>query len=395
MKKIIEYKPWIGDEEINYVIEVLKSGKLVSTHGKFVKMFEEELSKYLGVKHVIATSSGTTALHIALKCVDIGPGDEVLVPAFTFIATATSILHANAIPVFVDIDPETLNIDPNDIENRISDKTKAIIIVHIAGNPCEIDEVWKIANKYNLIVIEDCAQALGAEYKNRKVGTFGHISILSFYPTKTITTGEGGAVCTNVDNYAQKARLLINHGEISKYYHIELGYNYRMSELQGALGYAQIKKIDEILKRREEFAKTFIEELNPILNDLVHVQKIKPYAKHAWNLIQLILNIDKIRVSREKIIERLKEEGIYIFTIAYPRPLYENPIFKKLKGHGLGCPWSCKYYGKNIKYEKLKNVEWVCNRVLTVLISPLFTQDDAIYVARVFKKILIEYSGLS
>lgn len=385
----LTYRPLITDEDINHVIEVLRSGQLSSLGGRWVSAFEHELAKYLNINHVIAVSSGTAALHVALKALDIGPGDEVLVPAFTFVATASSVLHSNAIPIFVDIELETLGIDPNDIEKKMTERTKAIIPVHIGGVPVNLDEILRIAKEKNLYIIEDAAQALGSEYNGKKVGTFGHVGVFSFYPTKTITTGEGGALCTENAKIAEKALMIRNHGESSRYYYEELGYNYRMSEIQGALGLSQLRRIEYMIKMREQFIKALLDEINPLINDLIFIPKIKPNTRPAWNLLQIILLTEKLRTDRDEILKALKAEGIHCFTIAYPKPLYETPLFRELKGHGKGCPWKC--WSRRVEKYRLPNTEWVCKRVITLLVSPCFTEEDAIDVGKALTKVLNYY----
>ncbi|GAB6944836.1 DegT/DnrJ/EryC1/StrS family aminotransferase [Vulcanisaeta sp. JCM 14467] len=387
----LRFRPWITDEDINLVVDVLRSGQLSAIGGKWNALLEQELTKYLGVKYAITVSNGTTALHVALKAIGVGPGDEVITTPFTFAASATTILHANAIPIFADIDRETLNIDPASIEDVITDRTKAVIVVHLAGYPAEMDEIMKIANERGLYVIEDTAQALGAIYRGRMVGSIGHVGTLSFYPTKTITTGEGGAVVTSDADIANRARLLRSHGETGKYYYELLGYNYRMTEFQAALGYSQLRRIEEIIRRKETFAKVLMEELRDVENDLIQFPRPKPYIRHAWHLFQIILNLEKLRVGRDRVVEALRAEGIEAVTVAYPIPLHKEPIITNTMGHGKGCPWTCPYYGRKVTYKPLPNAEWVAERVVTILIGPLYTTEDAVDTANAIKKVLNYY----
>ena len=245
-------KPLIEEEEINAVIEVLKSGMLA--HGKEVEAFEREFADYLGIKHSIAVANGTTALDVALKSLKIGPGDEVITTPFTFIASSNSILFQGAKPVFADIDPKTFNLDPNDVLEKINKKTRAIVVVHLYGQPADMKAFKEIAEDYNLYLIEDCAQAHGAEFEEQKVGTFGDIATFSFYPTKNMTTGEGGIVLTNDDELARRADLIRNHGQRKKYLHEELGYNLRMTNIAAAIGRVQLRKLDEWNSKRIENA---------------------------------------------------------------------------------------------------------------------------------------------
>ncbi len=390
MQKGVEYtyRPYIPQNAIRYISDVLSSGLLAGTCRRYVAKFEELLSKYLGARSVIATSSGSTALLVALKALGIGPGHKVLVPAFTFVATATSVLYANAVPVFVDIELETLGIDPVDLEKKLTPDTTAVMVVHVGGVPARIDEILKICKESGVLLVEDCAQALGAEYRGRKVGTFGDASCLSFYPTKTITTGEGGAVVTDRDDVAERARMIVNHGETKKYYHELLGFNFRMSELNAALGVAELELIDDLVERRRRFAKTFIEEVERTLSEYVTVPRGLPCSRPCWNLVQMLLNLDKIGKSRDYVLEKLHQAGLKIFTVSYPYPLYRLPIFAKYSAHGSLCPWRCAKDIPDYARLKLPNVEYVCERVLTLLVSPVFSEEDATIIARMFAKVI-------
>lgn len=389
------FKPYpFPGEVLERIREVLDSGILVSTFGKWVRTFERALGEYLGVAHVVATSSGTTALHVALKSLGVGPGDEVITTPFTFLSTASTILHSNAVPVFADIDRETLNIDPISVENRITDKTKALVVVHLAGLPADMDSLMKIAEEHGLFVVEDVAQALGAEYRGRKVGSIAHVSAFSFYATKNITTGEGGAVATNDEDIARSARLLVSHGETRKYFYEVLGYNYRMTEIQGVLGYYQLLAIEESMAKREKFVKVLTEELAGMDQDLVKLPRVPKEVRHSWHLYQMLLSVEKLRKPRDFIVEALRAEGINSVFVAYPYPLYLTDLFQKQVGHGRGCPWSCYFYGGSVSYrrELCPNAEWASERVVSLLVSPTYTESDAVDVANAIKKVLRYYS---
>ncbi|CCC82343.1 DegT/DnrJ/EryC1/StrS family aminotransferase [Thermoproteus tenax] len=390
-EKPIVARPVVYDPDLMKEIEeILRSGVLVSTHGKWVRAFEQELASFVGVKFAYATTSGTTALHLALKSIGVGPGDEVITTPFTFAASATSILHANAVPIFADIDRETLNLDPASVEGKITDRTKAVVVVHLAGYPAEMDQFMKLAERYGLYVVEDVAQALGAEFRGRKTGSFGHISAFSFYATKHITGGEGGAVATDVAAYAERANLIRAHGETDKYWYEVLGYNYRMTELQGLILYHQLKKFDEFQRIREKYVKTLLDELAPLDGDLLVAIKPRPYVKHSWHLVQLLLSVERLRRPRDFVVEALRREGIGNVFVAYPTPLYRTPLFKNLEGHGRGCPWTCPYYGRKVAYERLPNAEWAAERVVSLLVLPNLTPEDAVDTAAAFKKVLYE-----
>ena len=390
-EKPIEVYPVFTEEEINAVVETLRSGKLTSLTGNKTKIFEEEFSKYLGVKHSIAVMNGTVALHVALRALGIGPGDEVITSPFTFVASASSILHQNAIPVFADIEKDTFNISPESIAERITDKTKAIIAVHLCGHPAEMDEIKKIAEEHNLRVIEDCAQAIGAEYRGVKVGGIGDVGTFSFYLSKNITTGEGGMVTTNNDEVAEKAKLIRHHGEPSWYRYILLGYNYRMTELQAALGIEQLKRLDELNRRREEIAKIYTDEFEGV--DTLILPIVRPHVKHVWHLYNVILDIDKIRISRNEFVKAVRAENVWI-NIVYPSVLYLEPLFMNKSGHGKGCPWSCPFYGRNIEYKKglCPNAEWVSERVITLPTLPYLSDEHVIDIAKAVKKVAKFYT---
>ncbi|AEA13242.1 DegT/DnrJ/EryC1/StrS aminotransferase [Thermoproteus uzoniensis 768-20] len=378
-------------EIIKDIEEVLRSGALVSTHGKWVKAFEEELAKFVGVKYAYATTSGTTALHLALKALGVGPGDEVITTPFTFAASATAVLHANAVPVFADIDRETLNLDPASVESKITDKTKAVVVVHLAGHPAEMDAFMKLADRYGIYIVEDVAQALGAEYRGRRAGSMGHMSAFSFYATKHITGGEGGAVATDVAAYAERARLIRAHGETEKYWYEILGYNYRMTELQGLLLYHELRRFDEFQRAREEYVKALLDGLSGLEGEgLLAVPRPKPYVKHSWHLVQVLLSVERLSKPRDFVVDALRSEGIGNVSVAYPVPLYRTPLFQRMEGHGRGCPWSCPFYGRKVSYERLPNAEWAAERVVSLLVLPNLTAEDAADTAKAFEKVLRE-----
>ncbi len=345
-------KPELGDEEIKRVIEVLRSGMLAQ--GERVREFELMFADYIGVKEAIATSNGTVALDLALKAIGIKEGDEVIVPAFTFIATANCVLFQHAKPVFADVNEKTMNIDPNDVLEKITSSTRAIIGVHLYGQPFDVKAMLDICEDHKLTLIEDAAQAHGAEYNGKKVGSFG-IGCFSFYPTKNITTGEGGMVTTNDVKVAEKLRLLRNHGDAGKYNHVVLGYNYRMTDLQAAIGIEQLKKIDLLIDRRIRNA----EYLSRNLRDDI----VKPYVmknvKHVFN--QYVVQVD----GRDSFIERLREAGIGC-AVHYPLAIYEQPIYKNL-----GIVAKCE------------NAEKVARKVVSLPVHPSLTDEDLEYIVEV------------
>ncbi len=350
-------KPIIGSEEIDAAGEVLMSGMLVQ--GESVKKFEEAFSDYLGAKSSIAVSNGTVALDLALKALGLQPGDEVISPAFTFIATANSILYQGSKPVFADVDEKTFNINPESLSEKITSKTRAVIGVHLYGQPFDMKAAMQICEDHHITLVEDCAQAHGAEFLGKKVGSFG-IGCFSFYPTKNMTTGEGGMITTSDEELAAKLRLLRNHGDTGKYNHISLGYNYRMTNLQGAIGQIQLQHLDEFNSRRIRNAKFLNAHLK--IKGITTPYKAKS-VKHVYN--QYVIRIeDDFPASRETLMEYLQAKGIGS-AVHYPKPVYEQPLYKELG------------YGK----ERCPVSEDVSRRVLSLPVHPSLKQEDLEYIA--------------
>ena len=356
--------PIIEDEEIEAVTRVLRRKKLCATmySAYEVPAFEEEFAKAMDVKYAIAVSSGTAALDIAVAALGIGPGDEVITTPYTFIASATCILHNCAIPVFADVDLKTRNIDPAEIEKKITDRTKAIIAVHIAGHPCEMDDIMRIAEEHNLYVIEDCAQAHLAEYKGKKVGGIGHIAIFSFQESKNMTAGEGGIITTNDPELAEKCISLREHGRLKDkpwYFHYRLGWNYRMTEMQAAILRVQLKRLPKITEERRRNAKYLTKLLNEF--EAVKPGYVAPYVKHAYHLYLVDYFPEKLGLTKEEFIKAVQAEGIPL-SGGYMWPVYENSIFKELNARPKKCPFSCPYYGKKVTYNRglCPNAEKLC-----------------------------------
>jgi perosamine synthetase len=351
-------KPIIGDEEIKAVSDVLKSGMLAQ--GESVKRFEDEFAGYLGVKNAIAVNNGTVALDLAVKALGLKAGDEVITPAFTFIASANCALYQNLRPVFADVDPKTFNIDPDDLQKRITPHTRAVIGVHLYGQPFDLTAVQEICRDWDIAIVEDCAQAHGAEYQGRKVGSFG-IGCFSFYPTKNMTTGEGGMITTNDDALAARLRLLRSHGDTGKYNHTTLGYNYRMMNLQGALGLVQLKRLEEFTARRIKNAA--------FLSESIRVMGIStPYqakdVRHVYH--QYVVRVERdFDASREKLMEYLLARGIGC-AVHYPKAVYEQPLYRDLGYTNESCPVA----------------EDVSRRVLSLPVHPSLTEEDLQYIAK-------------
>jgi len=312
------HRPWIGEEEEREVIETLRSGWL--TTGERTRQFETEFARYAEARYAVGVTSCTAGLFLSLKALSIGPGDEVITTPMTFTATANVILHTNAQPVFVDIDPQTLNINHHLIEPVITCKTRAILPVHFRGIPCEMDEILDIARRHSLFVIEDAAHAIETRYKGRKVGSISDTTCFSFYPNKNITTGEGGMVTTNDKTVADRIRILSNHG-LSRgsleryspggtplYEVIEPGYKFNMFDIQAALGIHQLRKIETFWKRRQEIVMRYNEAFSSIPQITIPFD-CSP-GKNAYHIYVLLVNPDRLTITRDELLEALKSAGI-------------------------------------------------------------------------------------
>lgn len=338
------YQPDLSGNELVYVTDCITSS-WISSLGEYIPRFEEAFAAFCGVRHAIAIDNGTAALHLALALYDIGPGDEVIVPTLTFVATANAVHYTGATPVFVDSESESWGIDPAAIETKISPKTRAIIPVHLFGHPANMGPIMALAQKYNLIVIEDAAEAHGAEYKGQRVGGIGQVGCFSFYGNKVLTTGEGGMLTTNDADVAKKARLLKDHGmskEI-RYWHPVVGYNYRMTNIQAALGLAQLERIDHILARKRRLAEIY----HTNLADCPGI--IRPpeadWAKNIYWLYTILITND-LAVSRDDVARALKQRGIDsrpVFIPMHQLPPYQDtanafPVAENLSQQGLSLP---------------------------------------------------------
>jgi len=327
MEKISMSAPDLDESDIQAVLEVLRSGRLAL--GPKAREFEELIAEYIGVKYAVAVSSGTAGLHILVRTLEVGPGDEVLVPSFTFSASVNAILYERATPVFVDIEPETYNLDPDDLERKITKRTKAIMAVDIFGHPAEWDRILEIADKYNLKIIDDSCEALGAEYKGKKIGQFGDCACFAFYPNKQITTGEGGIIVTNNSSIAKLARSLRNQGreEMGSWLeHERLGYNYRMDEMSAALGVSQLKKLEVFLEKRERVARIYTEKLKGF--SWVRPPVVKPYVRMSWFVYVVTLQEG---LDRDTVIGNLEKKGIP--ARGYFSPIHLQPYVKRIFGY--------------------------------------------------------------
>ena len=325
-------KPWIpvaapvlGGNEKRYVMDCLESTCIGST-GAYIGRFEAAFAEFCGARHAISCSNGTTALHLALLALGVGAGDEVIVPTLTFVATANAVTYCGARAVFVDSEPDTWNIDPALIEAKITPHTKGIIAVHLFGHPADMDPVLSVARRHRLFVLEDAAQAHGAEYKGRKAGSLGDAATFSFFGNKIITTGEGGMVVTNDDTVAGKVRLLKNHGmdPDRHYWHPIIGYNYRMTNIAAAIGLAQLEKVEWQLERRREVVGWYREHLRGA--DGVVWQSEKEWARHVWWMFSVALD-DELSVDRDAVMRNLYERGIE--TRPFVHPLHTLPPYRE------------------------------------------------------------------
>lgn len=339
VRKFIPYgQHCLDEDDIQAVIKVLQGEYL--TTGPWVSNFEQAVAKRVGAQYGIAVSSGTAALHAACHVAGFGPGDEVIVPANTFAATANAVLYVGAKPVFADIQPGTWNIDPEDIARKITKRTKGIIPVHFAGQPVDLEEIWQLAREHNLVVIEDACHALGASYKGKPIGGLSHMTVFSFHPVKHIATGEGGMITTNDYSLAQKLYRFRTHG-IEKtagswfYQQLELGYNYRLTDIQAGLGLSQLKKLDLFIQRRTELALRY----NLLLKEKpIGLPLVKPERVNAWHLYVIQIN------NREKVYKYMLSKGIGV-NVHYI-PVYWHPYYQKL-GYQQGlCPVAEDYYQK-------------------------------------------------
>ena len=330
VKKINIYETFLKGNETNYVMNCLRTNWISST-GKYVTLFEKKFSQLFKTKYSLSLSSGTSGLHLAMKTLNIGIGDEVIVPNVTFAATVNSIINSGAKPVFVDIEKTTYNLNPNKILKKITKKTKAIICVHLYGQPCEMDQISKIAKKKRLYLVEDCAEALGSKYNGKFVSYFGDISVFSFFGNKTITTGEGGMLVTNKKDLFNKAKSLRDHGmdEKKKYWHNDVGFNYRMTNMQAAIGLAQLENVNDIIKRKIQIALKYEKEIDK-LNPQIREKIILPYKSKIFLNTFWLYNIrikDLNETKRDELIKRLRASGIECRNFFYP--FSRMKIYKK------------------------------------------------------------------
>lgn len=349
--------PLIGELELRYVTDALLSG-WISSQGKYINQFEEQFASFCGSKYAVAVSNGTVALHLALTALGIGPGDEVIVPALTFIATANAVRHCQANPVFVDVHRGNWNIDPDLIEKAITPRTKAIIPVHLYGQPCDMKRIMEIAERHRLFIIEDAAEAHGAEYRGQRVGSFGHAGCFSFYGNKIITTGEGGMVVINDDVLNKKLHILRDHGmnPARRYWHDVVGYNYRMTNLQAAIGVAQMERWDQIIAAKDRIQHYYDTQIDH--NHLEVSRSLSKSRSVCW-LYTLILKDGVDKKMRNVLLESLNSFNIESRPIFYPIPAMppyfsdkweqRYPVANWISNRGFSLPSSVELDEKSLE----------------------------------------------
>ena len=370
-------KPWLDAEEKTEIMHVLEDNVLTSAAkdgGNRVQDFETELRNFLKVKHVVAVNSGTSALYAALLAADIKKGDEILVPSFTFVATANSILAVGARPKFVDINLDDYTVDIFDLKSKITHKTKAIIPVHLYGHPSAIDEINELADKYSLTVIEDACQSVGSRFKGKQTGTIGLMGCFSMYASKVLTCGEGGAIATNIDNLAEKLKMIRNHGMFDGYDTRMFGLNLRLPELSAAIAKVQTKKLHRMLESRRRNSKLMTE----VLLDRGKELKIKFPQENQdkqfnWYLYTVAFEDNTIR---DKVKQKMLKHGIGA-TVYYDPPVHQTPYYREVTV-------STKQHDK----QSLPKTEWSARHVLSLPVHPLVEEQDIKYMADIFKEIV-------
>jgi perosamine synthetase len=366
-------RPWIDNEEKQEIIKVIDENALTSAArdgGKRVQDFESSLRRFLNVKHVVAVNSGTAALHAALLALDIKTDDEVLLPSFTFVATANAVVASGAKPVFVDINTKDYTIDLHDLKKKISRKSKAIIPVHLYGHPADLTELNEIANQHSLYIIEDACQSLGSTYKNKQTGTFGTMGCFSMYASKVLTAGEGGAIVTNEDKIADTLKMIRNHGMVEGYDTRVLGLNYRLPELSAAIAKIQMKKLKTILDLRRRNSLLLSNLLETIIKKYnIQIPQEDQIKKFNWYLYTLAFNGSDDLTLRDHIKKKLIENGIGV-AVYYDPPVHKTPFYQKFSSLN----------------DDLQNTNWSSEHVLSFPVHPGVSEIDIQNIVNVFEK---------
>jgi dTDP-4-amino-4,6-dideoxygalactose transaminase len=373
-RRVSVAEPIVGEEAYQNVSDVLDSGRFLQ--GPFVKEFENKWAEFCGVDHAVAVSNGTTAIQLALNAIGLEPGDEVIVPSLTFGSTATAVVHQAGVPVFADIDRDLYTLDHTDLERCLSEQTKAIIPVHLYGHPAEMDEINEFAEQHELYVIEDAAQAHGARYKGDVAGSLADLGCFSFYATKNITTGEGGIITTDDDELADQLRLLRNHGLEGRDNHVDLGYNFRMDELNGAIGTEQVDRLSEFNDARRRISERLIDELADI--EWLRAPTVRDYVEHAYFWAPFEVCPEVIGLSGKEIWEQLDKRGVET-RHRYTTPLYDQPVFAEHRGFNSEFPWSANPHTHDYDLS-LPNVEEVVGNPIGLPNHPNLSDADIEYV---------------
>lgn len=376
------HRPWLGEEEEKEILDTLRSGWL--TTGVKTHRLEELFAEYVGCKHAVGLNSCTAGLHLALNSLGVGPGDEVITTAMTFAATANVIVHQGATPVFVDVERQTLNIDAQKIESRITKRTKAILPVHLYGHPCDMELILGLAQKYRLAVVEDAAHAVESAYHGKKVGNIGDLTAFSFYATKNMTTGEGGMLTTNRDDLVEKIRVLSLHGITSDawarhgdegYVHWDLlypGYKYNMFDLQASLGIHQLRKLEYFWRRRKQWVEIYNEALESVAG--IQLLREKEGIKHGYHLYPILIKTEELSVDRDAVLKALKEMRIGVGV--HFRALHLLSFYSTTYGFKRG---------------DFPNAEYASDRLLSLPLYPRMEEKDVRRVIEALKDILRRY----
>jgi dTDP-4-amino-4,6-dideoxygalactose transaminase len=376
------HRPWLGAEEESEILETLRSGWL--TTGARTHELERLFAEYVGVKHAIGLNSCTAGLHLALLAIGVGPGDEVITTPITFAATANVIVHQGATPVFTDVEPETLNMDARQIGSRVTEKTKAVLPVHLYGRPCDMDAILPVAQRYKLAVLEDAAHAVESEYRGKKVGNIGDLTAFSFYATKNMTTGEGGMLTTNRDDLAEKIRILSLHGITADawmrhgddgYVHWDVlypGYKYNMFDLQAALGIHQLKKLELFWQRRKEWVELYNQNFREV--DELQLFSESGNVKHGHHLYPIVVKTEELTADRDAILQELTGAGIGVGV--HFRALHLMSYYRKTYGFKRG---------------DFPNAEYAGDRLISLPLYPKMMKSDVERVVKDLKSILLRF----
>jgi len=386
----------IGGEEMKELVDVIWSGNLNRVGGIKVSDFEKEFAKLYGVKHGVASTSGTASIHVALGAINPEPCSEIITGPISDIGSIVPILWQNCIPVFADIDPETYGLDPEDVERKITDRTVAVIAIHLFGQCCDMDPLVKICREHGLYLIEDASQAHLAEYKGRLAGTMGDLGCFSLQQSKQMTCGDGGITITNDDKLAERARLFADKAwprdQAGDRGYLFLAMNYRMTELQGAVALAQLRKVQNIVASRRRVGDTLTKLLSEV--EGVNPPKTLPGSKHSYWLYPMTINPEVIRVTPEEFAKAVSAEGIPAFTGYIKRPLYMFSILKEQATYGSShCPFDCPRYNRRVQYSEgdCPNAEKVLREIITIPVNEFYTDEDINDIFKAISKVASYY----